>query len=370
MSNYTDDDLKYFEETQKAGAQAEPLVTVSAAELQRSNLPPLKFVVRGLLPQGLAILASPPKYGKSWMVLDLGLSVAAGSPFLRHATAPGGCLYLALEDSLHRLKERMDKVLAGAAAPEGFHFSTHCADLSSGLMGQLEAHIKAHPNTALVVIDTFQKIRGAAGGRETAYGADYREVGQLKQFADRFGLCLLLVHHLRKMEDEGDVMNRISGTTGIAGAADTLLVLSRLSRGDDDTTLTSTGRDIESDETVLSFDKAACRWRVMGNAQERAEQAERERFAADPLVVTIRQLVRENPLGYSCTASELMVLCAEKAGAYPADTPTTLSRAIRAAAPKLFEYDGIICKPPAKNGSNGVRKHTFYKAGVQRELEL
>jgi RecA-family ATPase len=253
--NYADSDLEYFERTQRTQeAQAAPLAPISAAELQDTYLPPLKFVVEGLLPQGLGILASPPKYGKSWLVLDLCLSVAAGKPFLNRPTNRGECLYLALEDSLHRLKERTDKVLDGSAAPVGFDFVTRCADLSEGLIGQLEGHVKAHPKTALIVIDTFQKIRGAAG-KETAYSADYHEVGQLKAFADRFGLCLLLVHHLRKMDDEGDVFNRISGTNGIAGAADTILVLSKLSRGDADTTLSVVGRDVESAETVLSFDK-------------------------------------------------------------------------------------------------------------------
>lgn len=363
---YTDDDLKYFEETRKSEApqaRAEALSSVSAAQLQRTDLPPLKFVAEGLLPQGLCILAAPPKYGKSWMMMDLCLAVSAGRPFLNRPTKKGGCLYLALEDSYRRLKERMDKVLAGDAAPEGFDMATRCADLSTGLAGQLEDYVKAHPQTALIVIDTFQKIRGAAG-KETAYSADYREVGQLKAFADRFGLCLVLVHHLRKMDDESDVMNRISGTTGIAGAADTLLVLSRLSRGDDDTTLTSTGRDIESAETVLRFDKPSCRWRVVGSAEECAAEAQRERFAADPLVVTIRALVKENPHGYSCTAGDLMVLCIEKAGAYPAETPTAMSKALRALAPKLFEYDGIVYKAPSKNGSHGLRKHTFYRKDI------
>ena len=125
---------------------------------------------------------------------------------------------------------------------------------------------------------------------------------------------------------------------------------------------------MESAETVLSFDKAACRWRVMGSAQERAQQAERERFAADPLVATIRQLVRENPLGYSCTAGELMVLCAEKAGAYPAENEIALSKLVKRYAQKLFEMDGILYKPPTRNGSNGKRLHTFCKAGAQTDM--
>lgn len=51
-------------------------------ELQHKDLPPVQFVVEGLLPSGLNILASPPKYGKSWMVLALCLAAATGKPFL------------------------------------------------------------------------------------------------------------------------------------------------------------------------------------------------------------------------------------------------------------------------------------------------
>jgi hypothetical protein len=87
-------------------------------------------------------------------------------------------------------------------------------------------------------------------------------------------------------------------------------------------------------------------------------------------VVTVKALVKENPYGYSCTAGELMVLCIEKAGAYPAENEIALSKLVKRLAPKLYEYDGILYKPPTKNGSNGRRMHTFCKAGTQTELRI
>ena len=115
-------------------------------------------------------------------------------------------------------------------------------------------------------------MRSAAKGNENAYSADYREIGLLKSFADRHGVCLLLVHHLRKMGDDSDPFNRISGTNGIMGAVDTALVLSKQKRSDSQTTLSITGRDIESRDMVLEFSTETYRWRVLGDANIIAEQ--------------------------------------------------------------------------------------------------
>lgn len=133
------------------------LNTISAVALQDKDLPPIRFIVKDLFPQGLALLASPPKYGKSWLVLDLCLSVAAGKPFLKHQTVKSGCLYLALEDSEHRLQDRMNKVLNGEKAPEQFDYATLALDIGHGLMEQLEEYIETHPNAGLIVIDTPAK---------------------------------------------------------------------------------------------------------------------------------------------------------------------------------------------------------------------
>lgn len=87
------------------------LNVISAPELQRAKLPPLEFLIEGILPSGTSLLTAASKIGKSWMVLDLGLCQASGRPFMGHKTNQCGVLYLALEDSLHRLQNRMDKIL-------------------------------------------------------------------------------------------------------------------------------------------------------------------------------------------------------------------------------------------------------------------
>ena len=332
------------------------LESISAAELQKMPLPPVQFIINGLLPVGLGLLVSPPKYGKSWMVLDMGLSVTSGAAFLGRSTNRGGCLYLALEDSLNRLKDRMEKVLKGAAAPAGFEYAVKCLDLSHGLLEQLDSYLQEKPDTRLIIIDTLQKIRGA-GGRENAYNADYREMGLLKAFADRHKICILLVHHLRKMADDSDPFNRISGTAAIFGAADVAMVLSREKREDTQTKLSYQGRDIEGGDQILEFDKEAFRWKVLGDESWLAEERARTAYQNNPIVQTIKKLLEQHPEGWSGTSSELLDAGKVLISVYLANSPRDLTNKLGPLDKPLFDYDKIV-HTRAKHGSGGG-KHWF-----------
>lgn len=240
----------------------------TAAALMAQNLPELYYVVEDFLPQGLVLLASPPKYGKSWLAMQLCLTVSEGQPFLGMPTRRSTCLYLALEDGRQRLQKRLARLGGRAADNRALYFETKAPTLADGLLVYLESFLARHPDCRLVVVDTLQKVRGEGDKAGSVYAADYADVGALKAFADRFGLCLVLVHHLRKMTDDADPFNRIAGSNGIFGAADAALVLTRAKREDAQTTLDLTGRDVEDKRLVLRFDKDACRWRSLGTPAE------------------------------------------------------------------------------------------------------
>lgn len=343
------------------------LCTISARELQEKDIPPAKFVVVDLLPQGLSLLASPPKYGKSWFVLDLCLSVAAGEQFLNHQTVKRGCLYLALEDSERRLQDRMNKVLGGKRAPMGFDYATSALDIEGGLMEQLEAYLEQHKDTGLIVIDTLQKVRSSTGGKENAYSADYRESGRLKAFADRHGVCLLVVHHLRKAKDDTDPFNQISGTNGIFGAVDTALVMTRARRGDDRTTLSVIGRDIDSSETALTFDKTCWKWKSLGSLEDVQRKASEEAYRASPVVITIRELLRQSPTS-TWTGSMKQLLEAGQliTGSWIEPTSEKLANTVKRLEPDLLAYDQIL-HDRANNGTGG-KKHRFWVSTVGSAL--
>ena len=101
----------------KPHEEIQQLSFIRADELDAMQLENPLFVVEKILPCGLVIVASPPKYGKSWFVLDMCISAATGTKFLGFKTNKCGVLYLALEDSNNRLQDRMKKVLNGRIAP-------------------------------------------------------------------------------------------------------------------------------------------------------------------------------------------------------------------------------------------------------------
>lgn len=337
--------------------------TFTAQELMEAELGETQYLVVELLPQGLGLLTSPPKYGKSWLVLDLCLAVTQGASFLGHETHACGCLYLALEDSPRRLKSRMKKLLAGRPAPAGLVFKTTAPDLSNGLLDILERHMEEYPDTGLIAIDTLQMVRGQADKTESAYQYDYREMRTLKAFADRHGVLLLLVHHLRKAGDDTDPHNRISGTNGILGAADTSLVLTKARKADATATLSVTGRDVESSDTVVEFDKDSCRWKPLGALEWVREQEALQEYQESPIVKTIKALLEQNGGKWRGSMSDLMEAGRDIAGVNLAESPRSLTGKVKDLESRLFEHDGIAHTRP-KNGNSGGGPHIFYSCTV------
>ena len=190
-------------------SQINQLQTIDADTLQSTAYEPASFVVDDLLPQGLHLLAGAPKIGKSWLALWLCLCAAQGKPLWTFATRPCEVLYLCLEDSFQRIQSRLFDLTEDA--PPTLHFAVMSQQLHNGLVEQIEQFLKEHPQTRLIVIDTLQRIR-TAGNDANPYASDYRDIGVLKALADKYRIAILLVHHLRKMNDD-DPMNMISGTT-------------------------------------------------------------------------------------------------------------------------------------------------------------
>ena len=216
------------------------LNTIDADTLQTIAYEPLTFLVEDLLPQGLHLLAGAPKIGKSWLALWLCLRVAQGEPLWNFPTHSCEVLYLCLEDSFQRIQSRLFDLTEDA--PPTLHFAVMAEQLHSGLVEQIEQFLKEHPATGLIVIDTLQRIRTMSNDANP-YANDYRDIGVLKALADRHRIAVLLIHHLRKLNDD-DPMNMISGTTGLSGATDSNFVLRKNKRGENTAALYCTGRDI------------------------------------------------------------------------------------------------------------------------------
>ncbi|HVF03118.1 MAG TPA: AAA family ATPase [Rubrobacteraceae bacterium] len=279
-------DLKLGDEARKAVneilAEANGLSLVlnnafTAEELMAKVFPEPKWIVPGVLPEGATILAGSPKTGKSWMALGIGVAVASGGTALGgKPVEPGSVLYLALEDNPRRLQGRLSKVLAGEKPPHGLVLTDRWPRLGEGGLEAMEAWLISHPDARLVIVDTLEKIRSKGSGRNV-YREDYEAVAPLLSLAAQYNVAVLVVHHLRKGSAD-DPLDEVSGSHGLTGGVDGVLVLKR-ERGRADAFLFVTGRDIEQErELALSWDPATASWKIAGDAEEYRGSKERAKI--------------------------------------------------------------------------------------------
>ena len=246
---------------------------ISAAALMAKQFEPIRYTVSSYIAEGLTVLAGAPKIGKSWMALNIAVAVAGDRPAFGSVPCQhGDVLYLALEDNLRRLQGRLLKT--GVDAPERLTFCTDWPTLADGAVAQIKTWAEQANNPTLVIVDVLAKVRDAANGRDSAYDGDYRTLTGLQALAGRIGLAIVAVQHTRKM-DADDPFDSVSGTRGLTGAADTVLVLKR-----DSVTgrsiLYGRGRDIEEIETAFEFNCDTVTWSVIGNASDLAKTDSRQ----------------------------------------------------------------------------------------------
>ena len=231
----------------------EKLHLISADTLFYQPLDHPKMLIDGILSNGLAILSGDSKIGKSWMVLWLCLKISQGEPVWGLPTTQTDVIYLALEDNDWRIQQRMQELID--EPPKNLHFGFSCGKLGAELEGQIKGVLEDNPNTGLLFIDTLQMVRDNVSSRVNAYAQDYKDLSALKKIADDHKMCIFLIHHNRKEHDGSNVFNDMTGSTGIAGVADTCMVLRKEDRFGNDAVLSITGRDIEEKRLKLTMRK-------------------------------------------------------------------------------------------------------------------
>jgi AAA domain len=263
---------------------------ITARELQTKQFKPVRIILPELIPEGVTILAGKPKIGKSWLMLDVCVAVAGGR-FVLGDKKPvqGDVLYLALEDNQRRLKKRMDKLIGDYSWPERLDLHTEWKRLDQGGLEDFEEWCKAKPERRLICIDTLAKMRPLVGRNEQAYAADYRAIEGLQRIAGQYQVGIVLTHHLRKASSEDDAFDDVSGTLGLTGAADTIVIMKRHSGM---VKVYVRGRDIEEGEFAAEFNPESCRWRLVGAADEVFRSQERQiiiaalRSADEPMSIS------------------------------------------------------------------------------------
>lgn len=313
------------------------LHTVSMNELYETVYQSRPPVIDGLLYSGTYLFAGAPKVGKSFFMAQLAYHVSTGRKLWDYDVHQGTVLYLALEDDYQRLQERMSRMF-GVEGTDSLHFAVYAKQLGAGLDEQLEKFINEHPGTRLIIIDTLQKIREVSTDNYS-YANDYEIVGRMKQFADKNGVCLLLVHHTRKQQ-AGDRFEMISGTTGLLGCADGAFLMQKEKRTDLSATLEIVGRDQPDQKLHLKRDAEKLIWML-----DRAE-TELWKNPLDPLLDKIAAIITEDSPVWSGSATELAALLQD------ALQPNILTRRLNIKAGELLnEYQIKYSVKRTRNGS-------------------
>lgn len=288
-------------EEKTTGTPIPPLTTMTATELLQTQFTPLQFAVDKLLPQGIFIFAGSGKIGKSWLALDMCISVSTGADFWEENTSVGEVLYLALEDNYRRLQSRMLEIIEETDnSYEQLHFAIASLGISNGLIEQVKQFITTYPSTKLIVIDTLEHIRNTTA-ETSMYAHDYNDIQKIRAVTEVHDVTILLIHHTRKMFDP-DPLNTLTGSTGLVGAVDGVWILEKEKRTENNGKLTIVNRDTQGYCFKVEFDEDDFKWNNLGD-YEQATKTE------DTFCVLINEFLKENWQG---TATELVVALASE----------------------------------------------------------
>ena len=261
-----------------------PLELLTADEILTTDWPEPTWAVPNLLPVGLTILAGRPKVGKSWLALQIAQSVASGGVALGERIEQGPVLYLALEDTERRLKDRMTRQGWTTGLTADFmrmgQFQVQIDDLCNGGGERLARQIEWR-GYRYVVIDTLSR---SIYGDQDDVGAMTLALAPIQAIAHDENCAVIMVDHHRKMFlSDPDCVSDILGSTAKGAMADSIWGLYK-ERGKAGAKLAITGRDIEERTLALNFDAMLGCWQCEGDADV-LELTERRQEILDALEV-------------------------------------------------------------------------------------
>lgn len=183
------------------------------------NKPPQEWAVAGWIVAGsLCMLYGPSSSYKSFIGLDIALSIALGRPWQGHATRHGAALYIAAEGI-----DGMRKRLLALAQHRNL-------DLSKARLFFVERAISFYDGTAttelteivasyedpftLLVVDTYS--RNSVGAEENSNSDMVKVLNQVQEVASATGAAVLMIHHVAKatggMRGASAVLNSVDSS--------------------------------------------------------------------------------------------------------------------------------------------------------------
>lgn len=211
------------------------LLPVEPAHRLAARAEERRWLVTGLwAEEAVGIVGGEPKCCKSFLALDLAVSVAAGTPCLRRfpVSRPGRVLLYAAEDALHVVRRRLEGICAAADVAlrdldvQVITAPTVRLDLDADRASLDETVAKLRPR--LLVLDPFVRLHRID---ENASGEVAPLLAYLRELQRRHGVAVALVHHAKKGGGRARAGQALRGSSEFHAWGDSNLYLRR--HGDD-----------------------------------------------------------------------------------------------------------------------------------------
>ena len=257
---------------------------MTAAQLLRSDFDPPEYVVEGVIPEGVTLLASPPKIGKTFLCLNVAVAIATAGKALGKADVKDGrVLYVDLDGSKRGAQNRLQDMLRESEADamedlERFDYYSEFPRVDeeepADALAYLRHYLEELDDVELVIFDTLADVRPKSSGNRNMYEVDREALTPFRDLIHEFNTSAIFVHHTNK-STSADHVKRVSGSSGLASAVDNIIIMSK-ERGQHDAELQITPREEEEVSLRLSFDPHVKTWRLEGPAEQFAKTKERQ----------------------------------------------------------------------------------------------
>lgn len=203
----------------------------SYGEIIRDPLPPVEYDVEPLIARGARVLIyADPGVGKTWLGLDLGLSLAAGRKWVGQfpVPSPRRVLYIDEEMGSYPLERRIHRLGAGAEIADSVPFWVLSRPAlvfnEAGVSHVLSACDGQGFNPEVIVVDSLRRVLVGSENDAEAVVAFWRNTAPL--YKDR---TLVIIHHMKKPSPLGgnDSRYRASGSTDLLAGADVAFAVTR-----------------------------------------------------------------------------------------------------------------------------------------------
>jgi len=227
--------VRYAQPHSQRGSQpvapgVNPLPVQLASQLA-VNGPQTQWLVEELwAEQAVGILGGEPKCCKSFLALDVAVSVASGAPCLRQfpVRRSGPVLLFPAEDSLAVVRQRLEGIAAAAQVP----FASLPLQVITAPSLRLDTpadrlrlcHTVQQQRPILLILDPLIRLHRVDENDATQIAA---LLSYLRELQRQFQLAVLLVHHARKDSHSSRPGQALRGSSELHGWGDSNLYLRR-----------------------------------------------------------------------------------------------------------------------------------------------